>query len=124
MTVIFVTRSLQEALILGDRVVVLGGAPARDFPRPWDTIAVLLTVFAAWIRIGDDLLTLLTLTLYPASTIALLPLLILWFDTSPTSLVVDTVWSVTLPTAINLNAGSKSVNPTIKLVGQNLGLRG
>jgi NitT/TauT family transport system ATP-binding protein len=29
MTVIFVTRSLQEALILGDRVVVLGRAPAR-----------------------------------------------------------------------------------------------
>jgi len=28
-TVIFVTRSLQEALILGDRVVVLGRAPAR-----------------------------------------------------------------------------------------------
>ena len=28
-TVVFVTRSLQEALILGDRVVVLGRAPAR-----------------------------------------------------------------------------------------------
>jgi NitT/TauT family transport system ATP-binding protein len=28
-TVVFVTRSLQEALILGDRVVVLGPAPAR-----------------------------------------------------------------------------------------------
>ena len=28
-TVVFVTRSLQEALILGDRVVVLGCAPAR-----------------------------------------------------------------------------------------------
>jgi NitT/TauT family transport system ATP-binding protein len=28
-TVVFVTRSLQEALILGDRVVALGPAPAR-----------------------------------------------------------------------------------------------
>jgi NitT/TauT family transport system ATP-binding protein len=28
-TLVFVTRSLQEALILGDRVVVLGRAPAR-----------------------------------------------------------------------------------------------
>ena len=54
-------------------------------------IAVLLTVFAAWTRIGADLLTLLTLTLYPVPAIALLPLLILWFDTSPTSLVVVTV---------------------------------
>jgi NitT/TauT family transport system permease protein len=87
-------------------------------------IAVLLTVFAAWTRIGADLLTLLTLTLYPVPAIALLPLLILLFDTSPTSLVVITVCSVTLPTAINLYAGLKSVNPTIKLVGQNLGLRG
>jgi NitT/TauT family transport system permease protein len=87
-------------------------------------IAVLLTVFAAWTRIGADLLALLTLTLYPVPAIALLPLLILWFDTSPTSLVVVTVCSVTLPIAINLSAGLKSVNPTIMLVGQNLGLRG
>ena len=86
--------------------------------------AALLTVFAAWTRIGADLLTLLTLTLYPVPAVALLPLLILWFDTSPTSLVVVTLCSVTLPTAINLSAGLKSVNPTIILVGQNLGLRG
>ncbi len=86
--------------------------------------AVLLTVIAAWTRIGADLLTLLTLTLYPVPAIALLPLLILWFDTSPTSLVVVTFCSVTLPSAINLSAGLKSVNPTIMLVGQNLGLRG
>jgi sulfonate transport system permease protein len=87
-------------------------------------IAVLLTVFAAWTKIGADLLTLLTLTLYPVPAIALLSLIILWFDTSPTSLVVVTVCSVTLPTAINLSASLKSVNPTIMLVGQNLGLRG
>ena len=40
-------------------------------------IAVLLTVFAAWTRIGADLLTLLTLTLYPVPDIALLSLIIL-----------------------------------------------
>src|SRR5215208_92551 len=85
-------------------------------------IAVSLSVFAAWIRIGSDLLTLLTLMLYPVPAIALLSLLILWFDTSPTSLVVVTVCSVTLPTAINLSAGLKSVNPTIMLVGHNLGV--
>jgi NitT/TauT family transport system permease protein len=87
-------------------------------------IAVLLTAFAAWTRIGTDLLTLVTLTHYPVPAIVLLPLLILWFGTSPTSLVVVTVCSVTLPTAINLSAGLKSVNPTVLLVGQNLGLRG
>lgn len=87
-------------------------------------IAALLTVFARWTRIGTDLLTLLTLTLYRVPAIALLPLLILWFDTTPTSLIVVTVCSATLPTVINLSAGLKSVNPTIMLVGQNLGLRG
>ena len=60
------------------------------------------------------------MTLYPVPAIALLPLLILWFDTSPASLVVVSVYSVTLPTAINLSAGLKSVNPTILLVGQDL----
>jgi NitT/TauT family transport system permease protein len=87
-------------------------------------IAALLTVFAVWTRVGAGLLRLLTLTLYPVPAIALLPLLILWFDTSLTSLVVVTVYSVTLPTAINLSDGLKSVNSTIILVGQNLGLRG
>jgi len=82
--------------------------------------AALLAVFATWTKIGDDLLKLLT----PVPAIAILPLLIFWFDTSSTSLVVVTVCSVTLPIAINLNAGLKSVNPTLMLVGQNLGLQG
>ena len=41
MTVVFITHDLEEAIYLGDRVVVLGGAPARvmeaveiDLPRP------------------------------------------------------------------------------------------
>jgi NitT/TauT family transport system permease protein len=37
---------------------------------------------------------------------------------------VTTVCPATLPTVINLSAGLKSVNPTIMLVVQNLGLRG
>ena len=86
--------------------------------------AALLAAFATWTRIGADLLKLLTLTLYPVPAIAILPLLIFWFDASSTSLVVVTVCSVTLPIAINLSAGLKSVSPTIMLVGQNLGLQG
>jgi NitT/TauT family transport system ATP-binding protein len=45
MTIVFITHDLEEAIYLGDRVVVLGGAPARvmqtveiDLPRPRDQL--------------------------------------------------------------------------------------
>jgi ABC-type nitrate/sulfonate/bicarbonate transport system ATPase subunit len=44
-TIVFITHDLEEAIYLGDRVVVLGGAPARvmqtveiDLPRPRDQL--------------------------------------------------------------------------------------
>jgi NitT/TauT family transport system ATP-binding protein len=49
-TVIYITHSLEEALMLGDRAVVLTAQPARikdevivPFPRPRDTIEVSAT---------------------------------------------------------------------------------
>ena len=45
MTVVFITHDLEEAIYLGDRVVVLGDTPARiietiyaDLPRPRDQL--------------------------------------------------------------------------------------
>ena len=45
MTVVFITHDLEEAIYLGDRVVVLGDSPARiietinaDLPRPRDQL--------------------------------------------------------------------------------------
>lgn len=87
-------------------------------------LASVLTVLATWTKVGDDLLTLLVSMLNPVPAIAILPLLILWFGTNPTSLVIVIVYSITWPIAINLSAGFRSVNPTILMVGQNLGLRG
>src|SRR2546422_8839802 len=46
-TMIFITHSIDEAIILGDRVAVMGARPGRikenlsvDFPRPRDPAAV------------------------------------------------------------------------------------
>ena len=86
--------------------------------------AVLLAILANWTAIGDDLLTLLARILDAIPAIAILPLLVLWLGATPTSLVLVAAYAVAWPVAINLRSGLKSVDPTIVMVGQNLGLRG
>ncbi len=87
-------------------------------------IAAVLTTFATWSRIGEDVLVLLTSMLNPLPAIAILPLAILWFGLSPTALVFVIANAVTWPIAINVSTGFRTVNPTILMVGRNLGLRG
>jgi NitT/TauT family transport system permease protein len=87
-------------------------------------IAVLLVIFVTWTRIGDDLLTLLARIVGTIPAITILPLLLLWLGTTPDSLILVAVYSVTWPVAISLRSGLKNVDPTIVMVGQNLGLRG
>lgn len=87
-------------------------------------IAATLTVLATWTSIGEDLLVLLTSMLNPLPAIAILPLAILWFGLGPTALVFVIANAVTWPIAINVSTGFRTVNPTIKMVGSNIGLRG
>lgn len=87
-------------------------------------VAAVLTTFATWTRIGDDVLVLLTSMLNPLPAIAILPLAILWFGLSPAALVFVIANAVTWPIAINVSTGFRTVNPTILMVGRNLGLRG
>ena len=87
-------------------------------------VAAVLTTFATWTRIGEDVLVLLTSMLNPLPAIAILPLAILWFGLSPTALVFVIANAVTWPIAINVSTGFRTVNPTILMVGRNLGLRG
>jgi NitT/TauT family transport system permease protein len=87
-------------------------------------LAAVLTTFATWTRIGEDVLVLLTSMLNPLPAIAILPLAILWFGLSPTALVFVIANAVTWPIAINVSTGFRTVNPTILMVGRNLGLRG
>ena len=87
-------------------------------------VAAVLTTFATWTQIGDDVLVLLTSMLNPLPAIAILPLAILWFGLSPAALVFVIANAVTWPIAINVSTGFRTVNPTILMVGRNLGLRG
>lgn len=87
-------------------------------------VAAVLTVFATWTKLGDDLLVLLTSMLNPLPAIAVLPLAILWFGLNTTSLVIVIANAVVWPIALNISMGFKTVNPTLLAVGQNMGMRG
>lgn len=87
-------------------------------------IASVLSIFATWTKIGDDVLTLLTSILNPLPAIAVLPLVILWFGLNTTSLVVVIANAVIWPVAINVSMGFKTTNQTLISVGRNLGMGG
>jgi NitT/TauT family transport system permease protein len=87
-------------------------------------IAAILTTLATWTRIGEDILVLLTSMLNPLPSIAILPLAILWFGLSSTSLIFVIANAVIWPIAINVSMGFRTVNPTILAAGRNIGLRG
>jgi NitT/TauT family transport system permease protein len=87
-------------------------------------IAAVLTTLAMWTKVGEDILALLTSMLNPLPSIAILPLAILWFGLSATSLIFVIANAVTWPIAINVSMGFRTVNPTILAVGRNIGLRG
>ncbi len=87
-------------------------------------VAAVLTTLATWTTFGNDLLNLLTAMLNPLPAIAILPLAILWFGFSETSLIFVIANAVTWPIAINVSTGFRTVNPTILRVGRNIGLHG
>lgn len=86
--------------------------------------AAVLTTLATWTTVGDDLLSLLTSMLNPLPSIAVLPLILLWFGLTERSLVIVIALAVTWPIAINISMGFKTVNQTIVAVGRNIGLSG
>lgn len=87
-------------------------------------LAMLLAAFAAGTRLGAELLDLLTAVFNPLPAIALLPLALMWFGLGNGSLVFVLVHSVMWPMALNAHSGFRSVSQTLRMVGQNVGLRG
>lgn len=86
--------------------------------------AMVLAAVAATTRLGADLLDLLTAVFNPLPAIALLPLALMWFGLGNGSLVFVLVHSVMWPMALNAHSGFRSVSPTLRMVGRNVGLRG
>jgi NitT/TauT family transport system permease protein len=87
-------------------------------------IAALLTIFAVSTRIGTDLLGTLTAMFNPLPAIALLPLALLWFGLGNPSLVFVLIHSVLWPVSLNTHSGFLAVSETLRMAGQNYGLRG
>ncbi len=87
-------------------------------------LAALLTTVAVSTRIGTDLLSTLTSMFNPLPAIALLPLALLWFGIGMKSLVFVIIHSVLWAVALNTHSGFSSVSPTLRMAGQNCGLRG
>ncbi len=87
-------------------------------------LAFFLTTFAISTRLGRDVLSTLTSMFNPLPAIALLPLALMWFGLGTASLLFVLVHSVMWPLALNTFSGFQSVPPTLRMAGQNYGLRG
>ncbi|BAY88687.1 MULTISPECIES: ABC transporter permease [unclassified Tolypothrix] len=83
-----------------------------------------LAAFAKVSRFGQDLLVVLSSMFNPLPAIAILPLVIIWFGFTPLSIIVVTAHATTWPIALNTETGLSTINPTVLMVGKNLGLKG
>ena len=86
-------------------------------PRPAGLLAVARPL-------GSELLATLTAMFNPLPAIALLPLALLWFGLGTPSLVFVIGHSVLWAVALNAHTGVQAIPPTLRRVGENLGLRG
>jgi NitT/TauT family transport system permease protein len=85
---------------------------------------VVLAALASISDVGQDFLSTLSSMLNPLPAIAILPLAMIWLGLTPQALVLVLVHATVWPIAINTSTGFRTVNPTIYMVGRNLGLRG
>ncbi len=86
--------------------------------------ASVLTIFAVSTRFGSDVLSTLTAMFNPLPALALLPLALLWFGLGLPSLVTVIVQSVVWTVSLNTLTGFLGVSDTLRMAGQNFGLRG
>ena len=87
-------------------------------------LAAALTVFAMSSRIGSDFLETAAAMFNPLPAIALLPLALIWFGLGSASIVFVLVHSVLWAVALNTHSGFMAVSSTLRMVGQNYGLKG
>ncbi|MSP87479.1 MAG: ABC transporter permease [Alphaproteobacteria bacterium] len=87
-------------------------------------IAAVFTTIAVSTRVGTDFLSTLTAMFNPLPAIALLPLALLWFGLGIPSLIFVIIHSVLWAVALNTHGGFLSVSETLRMAGQNYGLRG
>jgi len=99
-----------EILVIG---MLVGGA-----------LGILLAAFGVLSSVGHDLLRVLTSAFNPLPAIAVLPLAMLWFGLTPRSIVFVVALATVWPIALNTESGFRTISSTLRMVAQNLGLRG
>lgn len=98
--------ALCEGMVIG---MILGTALAS------------LSIISRW---GQDLLSVLTAAFTPLPSIAILPLVMIWFGLTQLSIVLVIAHATTWLIALNTDTGLRTVNPTVLMVGRNLGRSG
>lgn len=81
-----------------------------------------LAILSRTFRFGQTLVEVLSAILSPLPGVALLPLVMIWFGFSQTSIIIAVIHATTWPIALNTDTGFGTINPTILMVGRNLGL--
>lgn len=87
-------------------------------------VATLLTFIAVSTSFGADVLKTLTSMFNPLPALALLPLALLWFGFGLASIVFVICQSVVWVVSLNTLTGFMAVSETLRMAGQNFGLRG
>ncbi len=112
-----VNGPLADRTFTSVRVLVIGYACGV-------ALAAVFTALAVSTRVGTDLLSTLTAMFNPLPAIALLPIALLWFGLGIPSLVFVIVHSVLWAVALNTHSGFLAVSETMRMAGQNYGLKG
>ncbi len=113
----FASGILPHRVAYSIRVLIMGYAAGI-------CLATILTALSVISRVGTDLLETLSAMFNPLPAIALLPLALLWFGLGNPSLMFVMIHSVLWPVALNTHSGFTAVSGTLRMVGQNCGLRG
>lgn len=87
-------------------------------------IAAGLVLWGTSSRLGGDFIAMATAMFNPLPAIAMLPLAMLWFGLGTASLIFVLVHSVLWAVALNTHSGFKNVSNTLRMIGENYGLRG
>lgn len=85
-------------------------------------IGLLLASLSIFFPFGRDLLTVLTAIFSPLPGIAILPLTMIWFGLSSSSIIFVVVFSSIWPISANTDTGFRTISNTTRMVALNLGL--
>ncbi|MCB1546688.1 MAG: ABC transporter permease [Hyphomicrobiaceae bacterium] len=112
----FVSGVLPERIWYSLKVLLMGYVLGM-------VLAAVFVFLATMSRIGSDVLSTATAMFNPLPAIALVPLAMLWFPLGVSGLLFVLVHSVLWAVALSTHTGFKNVSSTLKMIGQNYGLR-